>query len=62
MTFDGDSVNVALGFLVIPFLLPSFPDLPFSTPPADKRLVKIEVRQTPVRVDVIQLVVISSDN
>jgi hypothetical protein len=61
MTFDGNSVNMAFSLLVKPFLTSSFPDLPLPTPPTDKRLVKVKVWQSPVCVDVIQLVVIGSD-
>ena len=61
MTFGGNSVNMTFNLLVIPFLISSLPDLLLSTLPTDKRLIKIEVWQSPVCVDVIQLVVIGSD-
>jgi hypothetical protein len=61
MTFDSNSVNMAFSLFVIPFLISSFPDLPLSTLPTDKRLVKIEVWQSPVCVDMTQLAVIGSD-
>lgn len=61
MTFDSNSIYVSLGLLVEPFLVSSLPDLTLATLSANKRPVKVEVWQSAVCVDVIQLVVVSSD-
>jgi hypothetical protein len=59
MTLNGFGINVPFGLLVIPLLVPGLPNLPLTAVATSERLIEIKLRQTPVRVNVRELAVVS---